>query len=68
MPFKETVQIIISLSGVYLSQKIKEGWINYFIFGTMKELIEELGRVLGYKMKVIVLNQWKRLKEKFNLI
>lgn len=42
--------------------EITRGWINYFRIGMMKKFMEELGEWLRYKIRVIVMKQWKTPK------
>lgn len=41
-----------------LNQIIK-GWINYFKIGNMKHFLEKFGQWLRYKIRVIIIKQWK---------
>ncbi len=42
--------------------EIVRGWINYFRIGMMKLFIEDVGKWLRHKIRVIVMKQWKRPK------
>ena len=42
--------------------EIMRGWINYFKIGMMKQYMNELGKWLRHKIRVIVLKQWKTSK------
>ena len=42
--------------------QIVMGWINYFRIGMMKQFIEEFGKWLRHKIRVIVIKQWKKPK------
>ncbi len=42
--------------------EIVRGWINYFRIGMMKQFMEEFGKWLRHKIRVIVLKQWKKPK------
>ena len=42
--------------------EIVRGWINYFRIGMMKQFMEEFGKWLRHKIRVIVLKQWKTPK------
>lgn len=42
--------------------EIVRGWINYFRIGMMKQFMEELGKWLRHKIRVIILKQWKTPK------
>lgn len=42
--------------------EIVRGWINYFRIGMMKQFLEEFGKWLRHKIRVIVMKQWKRPK------
>lgn len=45
--------------------EIVMGWINYFRIGMMKLFMEEFGGWLRHKLRVIVIKQWKKLKNIF---
>ncbi len=38
------------------------GWINYYRIGSMKIFLEEYGRWLRHKVRVVILKQWKKPK------
>ena len=38
------------------------GWINYYRIGSMKGFLEEYGKWLRHKVRVVILKQWKRGK------
>lgn len=40
--------------------QIAMGWINYFRIGMMKQFMEEFGKWLRHKIRVIVMKQWKK--------
>ena len=40
--------------------QIIRGWINYFRIGSMKQFIEDFGRWLRHKVRVIIVKQWKK--------
>ena len=42
--------------------EIVRGWINYFRIGLMKQFMEEFGKWLRHKIRVIVMKQWKNPK------
>lgn len=42
--------------------EIVRGWIIYFRIGMMKQFIEEFGKWLRHKIRVIVMKQWKNSK------
>lgn len=40
--------------------QIVKGWINYFRIGRMKNFIDEFGQWLRYKVRTILIKQWKK--------
>lgn len=40
--------------------RLIRGWINYYRIGSMKMFLEEYGRWLRHKVRVVILKQWKR--------
>lgn len=42
--------------------EIVRGWINYYRIGMMKHFMDELGKWLRHKIRVIILKQWKMPK------
>lgn len=42
--------------------EIVRGWINYFRVGMMKKFMEEFGKWLRHKIRVVVMKQWKTPK------
>lgn len=40
--------------------QVVRGWINYFCIGDMKKFMDEFGKWLRHKVRVIILKQWKR--------
>ncbi len=40
--------------------QIVQGWINYYRIGSMKCFMDEFGRWLRHKIRVIIFKQWKR--------
>ena len=40
--------------------QVLTGWINYFYIGSMKRFMEELGKWIRHKVRVVIIKQWKR--------
>ena len=49
-----------SLLGTHQINQIVKGWINYFRIGKTKMFIDEFGQWLRYKIRVILIKQWKK--------
>ena len=49
-----------SLFGTHQINQIVKGWINYFRIGKTKMFIDEFGQWLRYKIRVILIKQWKK--------
>lgn len=40
--------------------QVVRGWINYFKIGAMKLFLQEFGRWLRHKIRVVIIKQWKK--------
>ena len=58
---KHAVSTPLAITFTKLNQIIR-GWINYFRIGSMKGFIENFGKWLRHKVRVIIIKQWKRPK------
>ena len=55
-------KIVTSIRNKTYIPKPVRGWINYFRIGMMKLFMEEFGEWLRYKIRIIIMKQWKRAK------
>lgn len=62
---KHAVSRPLAFTFTKLNQIIR-GWINYFRIGSMKQFIEDFGRWLRHKVRVIIVKQWKKSTTIYN--
>lgn len=58
---KHAVSTPLAITFTKLNQIIR-GWINYFRIGSMKGFIENFGKWLRHKVRVIIIKQWKKAR------
>lgn len=58
---KHAISTPLAITFTKLNQIIR-GWINYFRIGSMKGFIENFGKWLRHKVRVIIIKQWKKAR------
>lgn len=58
---KKAIALPLAVTFTKVNQIVR-GWINYFKIGSMKNFIEEFGKWLRHKIRVIIIKQWKKPK------
>lgn len=61
---KKTVAIPLEVTFTKLNQIIR-GWINYYRIGSIKGFLDEFGQWYRHKVRMVIINQWKKPKTIF---